>query len=79
MEEGSGGDRGGQCLNCLLAVLCANGTATIDNGQQIERGYVRIDERLNALGAKSERVSARWAVLGHSRHFALQTSSIALR
>ena len=36
----------------LLAAVCAEGTSTINNADQIERGYERIDERLNALGAK---------------------------
>ncbi len=39
----------------LLAAMCAEGTSTINNAQQIERGYERIDERLNALGAKITR------------------------
>jgi UDP-N-acetylglucosamine 1-carboxyvinyltransferase len=43
----------------LLAALCAEGTSTIDNAQQIERGYERIDERLNALGANIQRIPAR--------------------
>jgi UDP-N-acetylglucosamine 1-carboxyvinyltransferase len=43
----------------LLAALCAEGTSTINNAQQIERGYERIDERLNALGASITRVPAR--------------------
>jgi UDP-N-acetylglucosamine 1-carboxyvinyltransferase len=43
----------------LLAALCAEGTSTIDNADQIERGYERIDERLNALGASIRRVPAR--------------------
>ena len=43
----------------LLAALCADGTSTINNAQQIERGYERIDERLNALGARITRVPAR--------------------
>jgi UDP-N-acetylglucosamine 1-carboxyvinyltransferase len=43
----------------LLAALCAEGTSTINNAQQIERGYERIDERLNALGASIKRVPAR--------------------
>jgi UDP-N-acetylglucosamine 1-carboxyvinyltransferase len=43
----------------LLASLCANGTSTIDNADQIERGYERIDERLNALGARIRRVPER--------------------
>jgi UDP-N-acetylglucosamine 1-carboxyvinyltransferase len=43
----------------LLAALCAEGTSTINNAQQIERGYERIDERLNALGANIQRIPAR--------------------
>jgi len=35
----------------LLAALAADGTSTIHNIGQIERGYERIDERLRALGA----------------------------
>jgi hypothetical protein len=37
----------------LLAALCAEGTSTINNAQQIERGYERMEERLGALGARS--------------------------
>ena len=40
----------------LLAALCAKGTSTIKNVGQIDRGYERIDERLNALGARITRV-----------------------
>ena len=40
----------------LLAALCARGTSTIKNVGQIDRGYERIDERLNALGAHITRV-----------------------
>lgn len=43
----------------LIAAMCAEGTSTINNAQQIERGYERIDERLNALGARITRVPAR--------------------
>ncbi len=43
----------------LLAAMCARGTSTINNVGQIERGYERIDERLNALGARVERVDNR--------------------
>ncbi|MCC6928661.1 MAG: UDP-N-acetylglucosamine 1-carboxyvinyltransferase [Gemmatimonadaceae bacterium] len=43
----------------LLAAMCAEGTSTINNATQIERGYERIDERLNALGARITRVPAR--------------------
>lgn len=43
----------------LLAALCAKGTSIINNAQQIERGYERIDERLNALGARIVREPAR--------------------
>ena len=35
----------------LLAALAAEGTSTIHNVGQIERGYEQIDERLRALGA----------------------------
>jgi len=40
----------------LLAALSAEGTSTINNVGQIERGYERIDERLRALGAHITRV-----------------------
>ena len=40
----------------LIAALCAKGTSTINNIGQIDRGYERIDERLNALGAAITRV-----------------------
>jgi UDP-N-acetylglucosamine 1-carboxyvinyltransferase len=40
----------------LLAALCADGTSTINNARQIERGYERIDQRLNALGANITRI-----------------------
>ncbi len=40
----------------LIAALCAEGTSTIGNIGQIDRGYERIDERLRALGAGVERV-----------------------
>lgn len=43
----------------LIAAMCAEGTSIIDNAQQIERGYERIDERLNAMGAKITRVPER--------------------
>ncbi len=40
----------------LLAAMCAEGTSTIHNARQIERGYERIDQRLNALGARITRI-----------------------
>jgi UDP-N-acetylglucosamine 1-carboxyvinyltransferase len=40
----------------LIASLCAEGTSTIGNVQQIDRGYERIDERLRAVGARIGRV-----------------------
>jgi UDP-N-acetylglucosamine 1-carboxyvinyltransferase len=43
----------------LLASAGAEGVSTINNADQIERGYERIDQRLNALGAKITRVPAR--------------------
>ena len=39
--------------------LQKDGTLKLDNADQIERGYERIDERLNALGASIRRVPAR--------------------
>jgi UDP-N-acetylglucosamine 1-carboxyvinyltransferase len=42
----------------LIAALCAEGTSEIGNIRQIDRGYERIDERLRALGARIERVTA---------------------
>jgi UDP-N-acetylglucosamine 1-carboxyvinyltransferase len=41
----------------LIASLCAEGTSTIGNVGEIDRGYERIDERLSSLGARIERVS----------------------
>jgi len=35
----------------LIAALSAEGTSSIDNIEQIDRGYERIDHRLNQLGA----------------------------
>ncbi|MCA0376110.1 MAG: UDP-N-acetylglucosamine 1-carboxyvinyltransferase [Gemmatimonadetes bacterium] len=40
----------------LLAALCAEGTSTINNARQIERGYERLEQRLGALGARIRRV-----------------------
>ncbi|HNB11257.1 MAG TPA: UDP-N-acetylglucosamine 1-carboxyvinyltransferase, partial [bacterium] len=42
-------------MSLLIAALCAEGTTTIQNIRQLDRGYERIDERLNALGARIER------------------------
>jgi len=39
----------------LIAAFCAEGTSTIGNIRQIDRGYERIDERLRDLGASVER------------------------
>jgi UDP-N-acetylglucosamine 1-carboxyvinyltransferase len=40
----------------LIAALCAEGTSTIHNIDQIDRGYQDIDKRLNALGANIKRI-----------------------
>jgi UDP-N-acetylglucosamine 1-carboxyvinyltransferase len=40
----------------LIAALSASGKSTIQNIEQIDRGYERIDERLNALGAAIKRI-----------------------
>ncbi len=41
----------------LIAALSATGKSIIQNIHQIDRGYERIDERLNALGADIKRVN----------------------
>jgi UDP-N-acetylglucosamine 1-carboxyvinyltransferase len=46
--------RAGMAL--LIAALSAEGTSTIQNIKQLDRGYQFIDKRLNALGAKIQRV-----------------------
>ncbi|MBN2327986.1 MAG: UDP-N-acetylglucosamine 1-carboxyvinyltransferase [Candidatus Omnitrophica bacterium] len=46
--------RAGMAL--LMAALCADGTSEIQNIEQIDRGYERLDERLASLGAKIQRV-----------------------
>ncbi len=43
-------------ISLLIAALSAKGTSVIQNIDQIDRGYERIDERLRALGAKIERI-----------------------
>ena len=40
----------------LIAAMSAEGTSTIQNIEQIDRGYKDIDGRLNALGARITRV-----------------------
>lgn len=45
-------------MSLLIAALCARGKSRINNIRQIDRGYERIDEKLRALGARIERVSA---------------------
>ena len=43
-------------LALLIAALSAQGKSVIQNGEQIDRGYERIDERLRALGADIKRL-----------------------
>ena len=43
-------------VSLLIAALSAKGISTIQNIEQIDRGYENIDERLRAIGAKIERV-----------------------
>lgn len=42
----------------LIAAMSAKGKSVIHNIHQIDRGYERIDERLNALGAQIKRVDS---------------------
>ncbi len=46
--------RAGMAL--LIAALCASGESVIHNINQIDRGYERIDAKLQTLGARIERV-----------------------
>jgi UDP-N-acetylglucosamine 1-carboxyvinyltransferase len=39
----------------VIAALSAEGTSTIGNIRQIDRGYERIDDRLRGIGARIER------------------------
>lgn len=40
----------------LIAAMSADGVSRIDHIEQIDRGYTKIDERLNAIGAKITRI-----------------------
>ncbi|HVV57265.1 MAG TPA: UDP-N-acetylglucosamine 1-carboxyvinyltransferase [Gaiellaceae bacterium] len=42
----------------VMAALCADGTSTIGDAYQIDKGYERIDDRLRSLGAHIERVES---------------------
>jgi len=44
-------------ISLLIAALSAKGTSVIHNIEQIDRGYEAIDQKLNALGAKIQRVN----------------------
>ena len=44
-------------VSLLIAALSANGTSTINNIEQIDRGYQNIDTRLQKLGADITRIS----------------------
>jgi UDP-N-acetylglucosamine 1-carboxyvinyltransferase len=43
-------------VSLLIAALSAEGKSIIQNIDQIDRGYERIDDRLNALGANIQRI-----------------------
>ena len=43
-------------ISLLIAALSADGTSTIHNIEQIDRGYERIVERLQSIGAKIQRL-----------------------
>ncbi len=47
--------RGGAALT--IAGLCAQGETTVENAGLIDRGYVRLEETLRALGGKIERIA----------------------
>ena len=46
-------------ISLLIAALSAKGTSTIHNIEQIDRGYERIIERLQAIGADIKRVKTQ--------------------
>ena len=46
--------RGGAALT--LAGLVAHGVTTVENVNFIDRGYVRLEEQLNSLGAEIQRI-----------------------
>lgn len=46
-------------ISLLIAAMSAEGTSTIHNIDQIDRGYQQIESRLNALGARIERIPDR--------------------
>ena len=48
--------RGSACL--VLAGLAAEGTTTVSRVYHLDRGYARMEETLNALGANIERFNA---------------------
>jgi len=43
-------------ISLLIAALSAEGTSTINNIEQIDRGYENIDQRLRSIGAKIKRI-----------------------
>ena len=43
-------------VSLLIAALSADGESTINNIEQIDRGYQYIDDRLNAIGADITRM-----------------------
>jgi UDP-N-acetylglucosamine 1-carboxyvinyltransferase len=43
-------------VSLLIAAMSAQGTSTIHNIEQIDRGYQDIEHRLNAIGAKITRL-----------------------
>lgn len=47
--------RGGAALT--IAGLCAQGETLVENAGLIDRGYVRLEENLRALGGKIERIA----------------------
>lgn len=44
-------------VSLLIAALSAEGTSTINNIEQIDRGYQNIEQRLRSLGAEIERIN----------------------
>jgi UDP-N-acetylglucosamine 1-carboxyvinyltransferase len=43
-------------ITLVGAALCAEGQSVIRNVEQIDRGYERVEKKLQSLGARIERV-----------------------
>jgi len=47
----------------IIAALCATGKTVIEDIYQVDRGYERIEERLQKIGAKMKRIAVENCLL----------------